>query len=87
MTRTNPWSSASSPPPAWPQQESDASRDCGEVEGGLSRTGRQNQREHDKRVVGLGLVWLFFQRYFVQVDLDHLLLDGGWKRGEFEWLK
>ena len=38
----------------------------------------------------LGWVWLglvVFQRYFVQVDLDHLLLDGGWKRGEFEWLK
>ena len=23
----------------------------------------------------------------LQVDLDHLLLDGGWKRGEFDWLK
>ena len=22
-----------------------------------------------------------------QVDLDHLLLDGGWKRGEVDWLK
>merc|ERR1719210_2086441 len=22
-----------------------------------------------------------------QVDLDHLLLDGGWKRGEGDWLK
>ena len=58
MTRTHPWPSASSPPPAWPQQESDASRDCREVEGGLSRTGRQNQREHDKQVVWLDLVWL-----------------------------
>ena len=41
---------------------------------------------------------LFIQLYFkkdtelfissaAKVDLDHLLLDGGWKRGEFEWLK
>jgi len=22
-----------------------------------------------------------------QIDLDHLLLDGGWKRGDLEWLK
>merc|ERR1719419_1418708 len=22
-----------------------------------------------------------------QVDLDHLLLDGGWKRGDVDWLK
>ena len=23
----------------------------------------------------------------VKVDLDHLLLDGGWKRGEVDWLR
>ena len=23
----------------------------------------------------------------MQVDLDHLLLDGGWKRGEVDWLR
>ena len=36
---------------------------------------------------------IFVERYTIvyisaaKVDLDHLLLDGGWKRGEFEWLK
>ena len=36
---------------------------------------------------------IFVERYQIlyisaaKVDLDHLLLDGGWKRGEFEWLK
>ena len=26
-------------------------------------------------------------KYNVKVDLDHLLLDGGWKRGEVDWLR
>ena len=26
-------------------------------------------------------------KFNVKVDLDHLLLDGGWKRGEVDWLR
>ena len=43
------------------------------MEGGLSEPGEPRGPRGGGKVL--------------QVDLDHLLLDGGWKRGEFDWLK
>ena len=44
------------------------------------RVGRDNPN------VDLTKAWKQY-KYNVKVDLDHLLLDGGWKRGEVDWLR
>ena len=50
-----------------------------EMEGGLPQSGRTFRNIHIENDV----------KSFpnLQVDLDHLLLDGGWKRGEVDWLR
>ena len=49
------------------------------MEGGLPQSGRTYSDIHIENEV----------KSFptLQVDLDHLLLDGGWKRGEVDWLR
>jgi hypothetical protein len=55
--------------------------------GGSRRVTQAAVGERWKGVCLAQVAGLLVMPFIPKVDLDHLLLDGGWKRGEFDWLK
>jgi len=74
------------PPPAKDRLEYPVPQTDTGLTPGLLRV-LHRQLGHNKKVTQAGIADKWKGVCLEQVDLDHLLLDGGWKRGEFEWLK
>ena len=79
FVRSDPRTVESYPQAGWSPDQGDPGYPGREVEGSLSQSGEHHHYQYHHH--------LHHHHHVLQVDLDHLLLDGGWKRGEVDWLR